>query len=90
MSNTRGFRAMTPAAFPTELKAKRIAAYDALARHLSVQHQALDIIMALVNDQHAIASRIAQDVVNNLSDDEVSKITDYMDACAAFAAKPQN
>jgi hypothetical protein len=81
---------MTPATFPATLKAKRIAAYDAIAPYLSAQHQALDIIMALVHEKPDIASKIAQDAVNGMSDHEVDAVTDYMDACADFAAKPLN
>ncbi|ARO31287.1 hypothetical protein NXC14_CH03383 [Rhizobium sp. NXC14] len=81
------FKVLAKEDMPLEMRIMREAAIKPLIRVLEQDQRALELIMALVFDQHVIATDIAQFVVNSLTPEEGDLVEAYVAACTAHGNK---
>lgn len=82
------FKLLAKEDMPLEMRTMREAAIKPIIRVLEQDQSALELIMALVFDQHVIATDIAKFVVNSLTPEEADLVEAYVAACTAHGSKP--
>jgi carbamate kinase len=81
------FKVLAKKDMPLEMRIMREAAIKPISRVLEQDQRALELIMALVFDQHLIATDIAKSVVNSLTPEESDLVEAYVAACTAHGKR---